>query len=336
MANEKRQDMMDRSENKAEEERKEVLRGVDELFASARAYASSAQYKALMEFTGRFKQFAPYNAMLIYLQRPGADFVLSPRDWMEKFGRVVMTDRRPILILSPNGPLRCLFDVEDTQEMPGGGGDKFPSELRRPYDGDCSRPVSKERLQALKAALSYLGICHGTMQTGAGYAGKLEIGGKGDPDVVIPLGNSAEIRWRPAYSIRVTESANETTQFCSIIHELGHLFCRHLPDCYDQRKPWRVRWLPHETEEFEAESVSWLVARRLGVENPSERFLAEYVGHYPTIPEGTSLEAILKAVTLVEHILASPSVALEYFRKHCPAFKQAMDVLLADKSGLGG
>ena len=305
-----------------EDSRKEVLRGVDELFASAREYASSARFRELMDFTGRFKQYAPYNAMLIYLQRPGARFVLSAGHWMRDYHRVVMTDRRPILILSPNGPLRCLFDVADTQVLPGAK-DTFPPELLHPFEGDSGREVPPEWLADLKTCLSCLGICHGTMRTGESFAGKIEIGGSGDPAVKVPLDGERVLPWRPAYSIRVAEGSSATVQFASIVHDLGHLFCRHLPDAYGGKTRWRR--ISPDAAEFEAESVSWLVGKRLGVAPPSDRYLSEYLQDGREIPWETSVEEILKATTLVEHMLADRGEALAWFRQRCPAFREAWE-----------
>ena len=191
-------------------------------------------------------------------------------------------------ILAPNGPLRCLFDVTDTQLRPGSSFEPFPAELAQPFEGDFSQPVPLGMLDALINCLAALGICYGTMRTGENYAGKIEEGGEGDPDVSIPVGVDQFILWRPAYSIRVSDNASTTAKFCAILHELGHLFCRHLPDAYAGK--WKMRQILHETEEFEAESVAWLVARRQGVDNPSERYLSEYVRKYKEIPEGTSVK----------------------------------------------
>ena len=60
------------------------LKGIDELFRSIRAFASSERFGELLQFTAHFKQYAPYNAMLIYIQRPGARYVLPPRWWDRK------------------------------------------------------------------------------------------------------------------------------------------------------------------------------------------------------------------------------------------------------------
>src|SRR5574344_1940488 len=68
------------------DKRENGLKGIDELFQSVQEFATSARFKELLDFTAHFKQYAPYNAMLIYIQRPGARFVLPPR-WWERYNR---------------------------------------------------------------------------------------------------------------------------------------------------------------------------------------------------------------------------------------------------------
>lgn len=55
------------------------LKGIDEQFQSVRAFATSERFGELLQFTAHFKQYAPYSAMLIYIQWPGARYVLPPR-----------------------------------------------------------------------------------------------------------------------------------------------------------------------------------------------------------------------------------------------------------------
>lgn len=331
-ANGMRQDMNDRFEGGGAEGRKEVLRGVDELFAATKEYASSARFRELLEFAGRFRQFAPYNAMLIYLQRPGARFVLSPRDWLKKYNRVIRKDTRPILVLAPHGPRKCLYDVGDTLPQSGVLFDSFPSELSKPFENESTQPVPPGMLRIMVDRLACLGICYGTMQTGSGLAAKIEAGGAGDPDLHIEVSGGRTIRWQPVYSIRVAEGVSDTVKFCSIVHELGHLFCRHLKDGYAGRTPG-FRDISHAASEFEAESVAWLVARRLGVESPSDRYLADYLEHNGEIPPETSVEEILRAAYRVEQILEKRSEALEYFCARCPAFKRAQGRVRSRRSG---
>jgi hypothetical protein len=79
----------------------------------------------------------------------------------------------------------------------------------------------------------------------------------------------------------------------------SHLYCGHLgtPD-----KAWWPdrRGLKVEIEEFEAESVCYLVCTRLGIDNPSAEYLAGYIRKFETPP--ISLDAVMKAAWLVERM----------------------------------
>jgi hypothetical protein len=68
-----------------------------------------------------------------------------------------------------------------------------------------------------------------------------------------------------------------------------------------------ARWWPdrlnlsHTVREFEAESVSYLVSTRLGLDTASDEYLAGYVGQCPSTPP-ISLDRIMKAVWLLEQM----------------------------------
>jgi hypothetical protein len=59
------------------------------------------------------------------------------------------------------------------------------------------------------------------------------------------------------------------------------------------------RGLSHVVSEFEAESVSYLVCTRLGVNSPAEVYLANYVEARDKVPS-ISLECVMKATGLIE------------------------------------
>lgn len=99
------------------------------------------------------------------------------------------------------------------------------------------------------------------------------------------------------YQISVNSNNNMTENFASIVHELGHFFCQHLPSPGD--KWWKQRNVDHPIREFEAETIAWLVCERLGIENPSEKYLAGYISKFKNIPD-VSIEMILKGVNQIE------------------------------------
>lgn len=304
------------------------VKGIDELFQSVQEFATSAHFKDLLNFTAHFKQYAPYKAMLIYIQRPGARFVLPPR-WWGRYNRVVIHDRRPIVILQPFSPVAYVYDIEDTTVI-AGCKDMFPPELAKPYDGDPTKMVDELTFRRLIGHLKYWGILYETMRTGEEFSGKIEIGRDNDPCITFPEKSNCPRMWRPAYTIRVCEASSVSVQFCAILHELGHLFCRHIVSRYDHDWQGGVRALSHAAKEFEAETVSWLVSRRLGVDNPSYQYLAGYFRQNDAILPEVSVDEILKATRLVEMVLADTRVEDTWLYKKCSQFKKSVDMIKAE------
>ncbi len=301
-----------------------LRKGIDELFSAVQDYATSDRFSELLHFTAHFKKYAPYNAMLIHIQNPGARFVLPARNWL-KYNRVVINDRRPMVILWPFSPVYYVYDIGDTMVMPGKQ-DGFEQELAKPYDGDPDKNVDGETFRRLIDNLKYWGIVYGEMRTGEDYSGKLEVGRANDPDIIFGIKDRCPKQWRPAYSIRVSAGSSVSVKFAAILHELGHLFCNHLPNSYNPKKnSGDIRHLSHAAMEFEAETVSWLVCRRLGVDNPSYKYLAHYFNTNRAIPNEVSVDEILKATRLAEQVVNGWPLEGCYLYMKSAGFRQATD-----------
>ena len=67
---------------------------LDQLLADSRLYTKSADYRALLDFVVRLRNFAPFNAMLLQLQKPGLSQAASAPDWRVRFGRTVKEGAR--------------------------------------------------------------------------------------------------------------------------------------------------------------------------------------------------------------------------------------------------
>src|ERR1700682_6530389 len=87
---------------------------LDELFTLAGKYNSSDAYLELMRFVGRFRFYSPFNAMLIYVQMPGALFVCTALRWWRDYRREIKVSARPIVILQPMGPVLFVLAVRET------------------------------------------------------------------------------------------------------------------------------------------------------------------------------------------------------------------------------
>jgi hypothetical protein len=68
-------------------DRDAAKRALDELFALAGQYRSSADYMALLRFISRFRFYAPFNAMLVNVQMPGATYVAPAHRWLHEHRR---------------------------------------------------------------------------------------------------------------------------------------------------------------------------------------------------------------------------------------------------------
>jgi hypothetical protein len=102
--------------DEAEEERDRAL--VDQLIADTQLYNSAKAIKDLLEFTVRLRHIAPFNAMLLNIQKPGLSFAARPRDWWERFRRRPKPYARPLVVLRNFGPVEFVYDVLDTEGEP--------------------------------------------------------------------------------------------------------------------------------------------------------------------------------------------------------------------------
>jgi hypothetical protein len=89
-------------------------------------------------------------------------------------------------------------------------------------------------------------------------------------------------------------------RYATLVHELAHLYCGHLGTPNKSWWPDR-RGLAERPKEFEAESVCYLVCKRLGIDNPSDKYLSGYVGQNEAIP-AISLDCVMKAAGLIERM----------------------------------
>ncbi|MFJ2327782.1 hypothetical protein [Pseudomonas sp. NPDC087690] len=78
---------------------------LDQLLDDSRLYHSSAEYLNLLNFVVQLRNFAPFNAMLLQIQKPGLSYAVSALNWRERFTRRPKRDARPLLILWPFGPV---------------------------------------------------------------------------------------------------------------------------------------------------------------------------------------------------------------------------------------
>ena len=112
--------------------REQGARAVDELLQLTAQYRSGKDYVELLQFIRRFRQYSPYNGMLIHMQKPGSRYVAPAGRWLDKWRRTIRIGARPMVILQPMGPVLFVFDVTDTEPLPDAP--SLPPDIDRPFE----------------------------------------------------------------------------------------------------------------------------------------------------------------------------------------------------------
>ena len=112
-------------------ERDAAKRALDELFSLTFQYKTGKAYQDLLQFVTRFRSYSPFNAMLVHIQMPGAQFVAPPYRWLRDYGRKIKPGARPLIILQPMGPVMFVFDVSETE--PTENAPPLPPEVEKPF-----------------------------------------------------------------------------------------------------------------------------------------------------------------------------------------------------------
>lgn len=261
---------------------------IDKLYDDVLAYRSTAVFKDLLQFIRKFRDMAPYNAMLVQMQKPGSTYVASVSDWQYRFGRIPKLGARPLIILRPFGPVAFVYELEDTEGRP------VPDEILNPFTQ--SRAIGEHDLSRLIMNLRTEGIRLAQQNYGSNLGGFIT---SDVEETVVKIADDKSAK--SIFAIVLNGNHTITSKYITILHELGHLFCGHLYKTNAKWLPQRYG-LSHEKVEFEAETVNWLVCERLGIENNSARYLSGYLEQNEVIPE-VSVDKILKAVGIIESLI---------------------------------
>ena len=279
-------------------DRDAARRALDDLFTNARQFNSSSSYFELMQFIGRFRFYSPFNAMLIHIQMPGARFVATARRWDKDFGRQIKIGAHPLVILQPMGPVLFVFDVIDTEPLPGAR--PLPSWVEYPFEVRRGQ-IGTELDQTVENAKRD-GVRVGQRAHGSQRAGSIQVAHTDDHmDFLITARPTAKYhRLRVFYELLLNSNLSAEARYATLVHELGHLYCGHLGTLDEKWWPDRPG-MPLSIREFEAESVCFLVCTRLGIDNASDEYLAGYVRKYNSTPP-ISLDAVLRSSWLIERM----------------------------------
>ena len=258
--------------------RRQIESTIDDLLRNSAVYRFSDKFQETVSFMARFREYAPYNNMLVRTQNPSCGFYATEKDWHERFGRTLKEDARPMLILAPMHPVMLVYDLDQTNGPP------LPQELQdfAHFEGEWDSGCLK-RTVANAARHDRIRIDFKTLSsTHAGFA-------------TIARGSDD---WK--MRIAIHDGLDEASRFGVLCHELAHIFCGHLGSDRDHWWPSRIS-LDHHVIEIEAEAAAHVVTARFGLEGAS----ATYVSRHLKIdrpPKAVSLDMIAKVAGRIERM----------------------------------
>ena len=181
---------------------REIESTVDALLRESAAYKNSSAFQEMVSFMGNFRDYAPFNNMLVRLQNPSCSFFATQKDWNKRFFRRLKEDARPMLILAPMHPVMLVYDLDSTEGPP------LPEELQQfaKFEGEWD-PTRLSRTVTNASTRDLIRIDTVKLSsTNAGFA-TLSAGQGG-----------MEMR------IGLHDALDEPSQYGVLLHELAHIY----------------------------------------------------------------------------------------------------------------
>jgi hypothetical protein len=126
----------------------------------------------LLTFISKFKFYSPFNAFLIHTQKRGAAYVATPQRWLYDYGRSITSNAQPIVILQPMGPVMFVFDVSETEKIPGSKNVReVPAGIEKPFEIQSGKlragQIEKVIENALRDGVKLNKVKQGSLSAGA-------------------------------------------------------------------------------------------------------------------------------------------------------------------------
>ncbi len=250
---------------------------LDELFSRSWLLRGSEEFGEAIRFAARFREYSPFNNILVYMQNPMVTYYATERHWHREFGRVVKEDARAMVILAPMTPVLLVYDLDDTVGPP------LPKKLMEftLTEGAFDPRILEKTLanalrEEIRVEFKPMGQLYG------GFA-------------------TTQVRFGDCkMRVVVREQLDPRSRYAVLCHELAHIFLGHLGADEDGWWPYR-RGLTHRVVEVEAEAASYIVCSRLGIRTTSPAYLSTHIRSKDDLA-AVSIDLITRVASRIEQM----------------------------------
>ena len=246
--------------------------GIRDIFESG----DMEKYRNYLRTMSRFHNYSLNNQALIHLQRPDATFVAGYNRWRDKFSRHVLRGEKGITIIAPT-PYKKKIEQEkldpDTK-LPILDADGKVITEEKEIEIPMFRPVKvfdyaqtdgkplPERVASPVASLT------GSVENYEAFMEALRRSSP-VPVEVKPMSAGVDGYFSPkSQSITLREGMSEVQTVSAAVHEIAHAKLHN----YGLQQPEAHKHKSRNTEEVEAESISFMVCAYFGIETGANSF----------------------------------------------------------------
>lgn len=272
-----------------------IENGIKELF-------ESDKYQQYLSTMSRFHRYSVNNTMLIYMQRPDATHVAGFNKWRDQFGRNVLKGEKGIRIIAPTPYKKKVEEIKTDPETNApvldadGKAIIEEKEIRIPMFKvvsvfDVSQTAGKP-LPQLAADLSSNVQQYEVFMEALRRASPV-------PMEIKPIAHDTDGFFSiKAQSITIRAGMSEVQTVCAAVHEIAHAKLHDYEHMTELADDGETILVPGEksrnTEEVEAESISYAVCQYYGIETGENSF--GYIATWSKDKELKELRASLETI----------------------------------------
>ena len=270
----------------------------------------SEQYLEYLHTMARFHNYSVNNTIMIHMQMPHATHVAGFNKWKNKFGRHVKKGEKGLTILAPTPYKKRIeemkLDPETKVPMRDKGGNIITEEkvveipLFRPVKVFDVSQTEGQPLPSLTASLT------GDVEQYEVFMEALRRTSPA-PIEIKPLRENLDGIFSPKTNmIALQDGMSQVQTVCAAVHEITHAILHNrekvrLSAVAGTEQAEKIKPKDHNTEEVEAESVSYTVCQYYGIETSANSL--GYIATWSkdkTLPElKASLETISKTANIL-------------------------------------